>query len=100
MRKIQQIYPEHFSNIKCFTQTILRYVVSENIQDDLIVPKMISKIERIIKLCAVCREQKYDRYPPKPEMKATSIPIYTGEIVPIDIFSTEKIGLHRYRQIF
>lgn len=114
MGKIQEIYPQHFLNIKsCFTQTVLRDVVSESIQDELILrehkrahrssrenktqllskyyfPKMLSRIEGIVKLCSVCREQKYDRHPPKPELKPTPIPTYPGEIVHVDIFSTEK----------
>lgn len=111
MEKIQQVYPQHFSNIRCcFTQTMLRDITSENIQENLIIqehkrahrsvrenkaqllnksyfPKMFSKIERIVKLCSVCREQKYDRHPPKTEIKPTPIPSYPGEIVTLTFFN-------------
>lgn len=85
---------------------MLRDITSENIQENLIIqehknnktqllnkfyfPKMFSKIERIVKLCSVFREQKYDRHPPKPETKPTPIPSYPGEIVRIDIFQLRK----------
>lgn len=114
MGMIQEIYPLHFSNIRiCFTRIRLKDIISENIQNEMILqehrrahrncrenksqllrqyyfPKMLSKIERIIKLCSVCKEQKYDRHPPKPEIKPTPIPEYPGQIIHIDIFATEK----------
>lgn len=38
----------------------------------------------------LCREQKYDRHHPKPEIKATPIPNYPGEFFHIYIFSTAR----------
>ncbi|CAD7015210.1 unnamed protein product [Ceratitis capitata] len=51
---------------------------------------MHSKIEKIVKHCSTCREHKYDRHPTKLQIQETPIPQSPGEIVHIDIYSTEK----------
>ncbi|XP_075150854.1 uncharacterized protein LOC142224962 [Haematobia irritans] len=51
---------------------------------------MNKKINNIVKQCTVCRENKYDRHPPKHELRETPIPTYPGEIIHIDIYRTEK----------
>lgn len=102
MGKIQELYPFHFSNYKIrFTQLQLEDVISDNEQESLILrthnrahrnarenkiqiiekyyfPSMNQKINRIIKNCTVCKENKYDRHPAKPEIQPTPIPQYPG----------------------
>lgn len=38
----------------------------------------------------VCTQAKYDRHPKKQELGETPIPSYTGEMLHIDIFSTNR----------
>lgn len=47
---------------------------------------MQAKINRIVKQCRVCKEQKYERHPNKPILKPTPIPEYPGQIVHLDLF--------------
>lgn len=114
MGKIQEIYPLHFSNYKVrFTQLQVEDVTSEQEQENIMLrthnrvhrnarenkiqimeryyfPSMNKKITRIIKNCGVCRENKYDRHPAKPEIQATPIPQFPGQIVHLDIFITDN----------
>lgn len=43
-----------------------------------------------IKICTVCKENKYDRQPNNQILLTTPIPKYPGHIVHLDNFSTEK----------
>lgn len=52
---------------------------------------MKDKIAQLIKKCRICKEQKYDRHPPNPEIKETPIPQYPGQIIQIDMYFTEKV---------
>lgn len=114
MGKIQEIYPLHFRNIKIrFTQTLLQDITNETEQEEIIAsehqrahrnsrenkaqilkkfyfPSMHSKIEKTVRQCSTCREHKYDRHPPKPQIQETPIPQSPGEIVHVDIYSTDK----------
>lgn len=114
MGKIQEVYPQHFSNYKIrYTQTKVEDLINEDAQNEEILkehkrahrnrdenkkqliqivyfPKMKAKIENIIKQCKVCKEHKYNRHPNKPKLLETPIPQYPGEIVHIDIYTTEK----------
>ena len=114
MGKIQEIYPDHFGNFKIrFTQIFVEDILSESDQETMIVethnrahrnaienklqilekayfPNMISKIKRILKLCSTCKKNKYDRHPNQPKLNATPIPNYPGQVIHIDIFSTDK----------
>lgn len=113
MGMIQEIYRDNFSHYKIrYTQMQVTDVISEQEQDNIIIqthkrahrndrenkiqilekyyfPGMGNKIKRIIKQCTVCKENKYDRHPSKPQLQATPIPQYPGQIVHLDIFSTE-----------
>lgn len=53
-------------------------------------PSMVSKIKRIVKLCSICKVNKYDRHPNNPRLNETHIPSYPGQVVHIDIFSTDR----------
>lgn len=114
MGKIQEIFPHHFANIRIrFTNLQVEDVKNDHQQDEIIIsthkrahrnakenkiqilekfyfPSMNSKINRIVKQCAVCKENKYDRHPSKPELKETPIPSHPGEILHIDIYRTEN----------
>lgn len=114
MGKIQEIYPDHFGNFKIrFTQIFVEDILSESDQETMIVethnrahrnaienklqilekayfPSMITKIKRILKLCSTCKKNKYDRHPNQPKLNATPIPNYPGQVIHIDIFSTDK----------
>lgn len=51
---------------------------------------MAGKIRKLIKTCITCKENKYDRHPAKPKIKATPIPEFPGQIVHIDILHMGK----------
>lgn len=53
-------------------------------------PKMTEILKPIVSNCKICLENKYQRKPPKPEIGATPIPNYAGEILHIDLFYTSK----------
>lgn len=113
MGKIQEIYPLHFCSYKIrFTQNQVDDVVNEQEQEKIIIethkrahrnhkenkaqilekyyfPSMTKKIKDIVKQCTVCKENKYDRHPIKPEIQESPIPQYPGHIVHIDIYHTE-----------
>lgn len=114
MGKIQNIYPYHFRNYKTrFTQSRVRDLTDRTEQEELILkehnrahrnvneskiqilqtyyfPKMKARIQELIKQCRVCKEQKNDRKPNKPELRSSPIPKYPGQIIHIDIYSTDK----------
>lgn len=50
---------------------------------------MKKKIENLVKQCKVCKEEKYDNTT-NPVLEQTPIPEYPGQIIHIDIYSTEK----------
>jgi len=60
------------------------------LSEEFYFPKMKQKIANIVKQCKICKETKYDRHPPNPEIRETPIPEYPGHIIHIDIYSTEK----------
>lgn len=60
---------------------------------------MKKKIENLEKQCKVCREEKYDRHPTNPVLEQTPIPEYPGQIIHIDIYSTEKTSTYCHRQV-
>ena len=53
-------------------------------------PCMPRKKRRIIKLCSICKRNKYERHPNTKELCETPIPTYPGNTIHIDIFSTDK----------
>lgn len=114
MGKIQTIYRTHFKGIKTrFTQSRVEDLTDETEQEERILqihrrahrnalenqkqlsethyfPKMKQKIIHLVKQCKVCKEAKYDRHPPNPELQETPTPEYPGHILHIDIYSTER----------
>lgn len=114
MGKIQNFYADHFRNYRMkFTQTKVIDVSSETEQEELILsehrrahrnakenklqllekvyfPKMSSKLNKIIKQCNTCKQNKYERHPSNPEIKETPIPQFPGQIIHVDIYLVEK----------
>lgn len=114
MGLIQEIYPPYFNNYKIrFTQVEVTDVIEQSEQENIILethkrahrnsnenriqilekyyfPKMSAKIKKIVSQCTTCKENKYDRHPNNPIIKATPIPQYPGHILHIDIYSTER----------
>ena len=54
-------------------------------------PKIRTSLQTIISNCKICHENKYQRHPPRTEMGKTPIPENPGEILHLDIFSTDKL---------
>ena len=44
----------------------------------------------IVSTCKICARAKYDRHPKRHKISETTIPSYVGEILHIDIYSTDK----------
>jgi len=57
---------------------------------DYYFPNMSSLAKEVVSNCKVCTQAKYDRHPKKQQLGETPIPQYTGEMLHIDIFSTDK----------
>ncbi|CAD7001688.1 unnamed protein product [Ceratitis capitata] len=53
-------------------------------------PDLRKMLKEIVSNCKICHEAKYQRHPPKPEIGLTPIPSYPGEILHVDIYSTDK----------
>lgn len=122
--KLQIIYPIHFRNYKVkFSRELVTDLKDEIAQEAEILkehkrahrnskenksqlikkfyfPSMQAKINRLVKQCNICKEQKYERHPNKPLLKATPIPQYPGQIVHLDLFYTNHkvvlTGIDKY----
>lgn len=55
---------------------------------DYYFPNIRKRLKEIVSSCAICKEAKYQRHPPKPKIGKTPVPTYSGEIIHIDIYST------------
>jgi serine/threonine-protein phosphatase PP1 catalytic subunit len=66
-------------------QENVKQVLSENY-----FPKMAKLAGEIVQNCKTCARAKYDRHPKKQEIGETPIPSNTGEMLHIDIFSTDR----------
>jgi len=53
-------------------------------------PKITFMTNEVVANCENCLKAKYDRHPQKQILGETPIPSYTGELLHIDIFSTDK----------
>ncbi|GBP98456.1 Retrovirus-related Pol polyprotein from transposon gypsy [Eumeta japonica] len=62
----------------------------KQILEDYYFPKMTKLANEIVANCRICTRAKYDRHPRVQEMGETPIPSYVGEMLHIDIFSTDK----------
>lgn len=60
------------------------------IMEDYYFPGMKKLLKSIIANCKICKENKYQRNPPTPEIGATPLPQYPGEILHVDILITNK----------
>jgi ribonuclease HI len=62
----------------------------KQIMQDYFFPKMTRLVNETVVNCKVCNRAKYDRHPQKQVIGETPIPSQVGEILHIDIFSTDK----------
>jgi len=46
-------------------------------------------VTEVVTNCRVCSKGKYSRYPEKQAIAKTPVPTYVGEILHVDIFSTD-----------
>lgn len=53
-------------------------------------PKMMSFIRKFVASCDICKTNKYDRRPHKPQLQATPIPKYPCEIMHMDIMEIQN----------
>jgi len=53
-------------------------------------PKMAKLASEIVSNCKTCARAKYERHPKKQELGETSVPSQVGEMLHIDIFSTDR----------
>jgi len=53
-------------------------------------PKMAKLANEIVTNCRTCARAKYDRHPSKQELGETPVPSRVGEMLHIDIFSTDR----------
>lgn len=114
MGTLQELYLDHFRNYRIrFSNRQVKDVKNEQEQEEKILdyhkrahrsakenklqilescyfPAMTRKIKNLIKQCVVCKENKYDRHPMKPQIQATPIPQFPGQIVHLDIFLVGK----------
>lgn len=112
MLKIQSIYPTHFKNIRIrFSHIEVEDVTDEEEQKKIIIdthnrahrnhsenriqiigeyyfPAMMRKIKNVLKLCKICKENKYERHPNDTKISSTPMPTYPGHTIHMDIFST------------
>lgn len=57
---------------------------------DYFFPKMEKKAKEVVLNCRICSKSKYNRQHRKHKIADTPIPLYSGEILHIDIFSTDS----------
>lgn len=57
---------------------------------DYYFPNMRKMLKEIVRNCKICQEAKYQRHPPNPGIGRTPIPSKPGEILHVDIFSTDR----------
>lgn len=62
----------------------------KQILSDYYFPKMAKLANEIAANCKICSRAKYDRHPMKHELGVTPTPSYVGEMLHIDVFSTDK----------
>lgn len=63
----------------------------KQITSEYFFPKIKKILHSIIKNCKICFENKYNRKPSEPIIGASPIPDFPGQILHIDIFSTNKV---------
>lgn len=60
------------------------------ILSDYYFPKMVKMANEVVVNCKTCSKAKYNRHPGKHIIGETTVPSYPGEILHIDIYSTDK----------
>ena len=63
---------------------------TKQVLKDYYFPKMQKMATEIVSTCKICARAKYDRHPKRHKISETTIPSYVGEILHIDIYSTDK----------
>lgn len=64
---------------------------SKQIAQDYYFPKMLKLAKEVVTNCKTCSKAKYDRHPKQHVISETIIPSFVGEILHIDIYSTDKL---------
>ena len=57
---------------------------------DYFFPNIRKELKEIISTCKICKEAKYSRHPIKQKIGETPIPSYPGQILHVDIYTTDK----------
>lgn len=57
---------------------------------DYYFPKMTKMANETVQDCKICSKSKYKRHPVKQQFGESPIPSYTGEMLHVDIFSTDR----------
>jgi len=57
---------------------------------DYFFPNMRNLLKEIISTCKICKQAKYARHPIRQQIGKSPIPKFPGEILHVDIFSTDK----------
>jgi len=63
---------------------------TKQIMRDYFFPNMSKLATEIVANCRVCSMAKYDRHPKKQMLGETPIPTYAGELLHVDVFSTDQ----------
>jgi len=63
---------------------------AKQILRDYYFPNMSKLASEVVANCKVCNKAKHVRHPKRQELGSTPIPSYVGEMLHIDIFSTDK----------
>lgn len=90
---IDVVNPEDQSEIVCNEHNRAHRSLIENViqvMHDYYFPDIRKKLQEIIRNCKICKEGKYQRHPKKIKIGKTSIPNYPGEILHMDIYSTDN----------
>lgn len=62
----------------------------DQILDTYFFPGLRKEIKKFVSNCKICVESKYQRHPKRQIMKCTPLPKYPGEILHMDIYSTQN----------
>lgn len=62
----------------------------KQILEDYFFPKMTHLANEVVANCKICKKAKYNRHPLKQLIGETPVPACVGEILHVDIFSTDK----------
>ena len=62
----------------------------KQINQDYYFPKLLKTAKVIVVNCKTCSKAKYERHPKLQTISETRIPTYSGEILHVDIYSTDK----------